>query len=85
MPKASRAPTLLSRAKDRSCRTAPSKKPGRLAAYYSKGRDAEKVEIDYIQKKQVKKTPGGKPGFVIYHTNYSLLIDPDIRNIQQVK
>lgn len=58
---------------------------GRLAAYYSKGRDAEKVEIDYIQKKQVKKTPGGKPGFVIYHTNYSLLIDPDIRNIQQVK
>ena len=58
---------------------------GRLAAYYSKGRDAEKVEIDYVQKKQVKKTPGGKPGFVIYHTNYSLLIDPDIRNIQQVK
>ena len=58
---------------------------GRLAAYYSKGRDAEKVEIDYIQKKQVKKTPGGKPGFLIYHTNYSLLIDPDIRNIQQVK
>ena len=38
-----------------------------------------------VQKKQVKKTPGGKPGFVIYHTNYSLLIDPDIRNIQQVK
>ena len=58
---------------------------GRLAAYYSKGRNAEKVEIDYVQKKQVKKTPGGKPGFVIYHTNYSLLIDPDIRNIQQVK
>ena len=48
-------------------------------------RTFEKVEIDYIQKKQVKKTPGGKPGFVIYHTNYSLLIDPDIRNIQQVK
>lgn len=57
---------------------------GRLAAYYSKGRDAEKVEIDYIQKKQVKKTPGGKPGFVIYHTNYSLLIEPDIRGIQQI-
>lgn len=57
---------------------------GRLAAYYSKGRDAEKVEIDYIQKKQVKKTPGGKPGFVIYHTNYSLLIEPDIKDIQQI-
>lgn len=55
---------------------------GRLAAYYSKGRNAEKVEIDYIQKKQVKKTPGGKPGFVIYHTNYSLLIEPKIDDIR---
>ncbi len=57
---------------------------GRLAAYYSKGREGEKVEIDYIQKKHVKKTPGGKPGFVIYHTNYSLLESPDISGIQQV-
>ena len=29
---------------------------GRLAAYYSKGRTTPKVEIDYIQKKHVKKT-----------------------------
>ena len=57
---------------------------GRLAAYYSKGRDAKKVEIDYIQKKHVKKAAGGAPGFVIYHTNYSLLIDPDISKIKQV-
>ena len=58
---------------------------GRLAAYYSSGRTAPKVEIDYIQKKHVKKTPGGKPGFVIYHTNYSLNIEPDIRGIQEVQ
>ena len=45
---------------------------GRLAAYYSKGRDAEKVEIDYIQKKQVKKTPGGKPR--LRHLPYKLFI-----------
>lgn len=57
---------------------------GRLAAYYSKGRAAEKVEIDYIQKKHVKKAAGGAPGFVIYHTNYSLLIEPDISNIRQL-
>lgn len=57
---------------------------GRLAAYYSSGRTAPKVEIDYIQKKHVKKTPGGKPGFVIYHTNYSMNIEPDIRGIQEV-
>jgi len=54
---------------------------GRLAAYYSKGREAEKVEIDYTEKKNVKKVNGGKPGFVIYHTNYSMLIAPDIKGI----
>lgn len=56
---------------------------GRLAAYYSKGKDAPKVEIDYIQKKHLRKTPGGKPGFVIYHTNYSLMIEPDITGIKK--
>jgi len=55
---------------------------GRLAAYYSKGRDAEKVEVDYIQKKSVKKTSGGRPGFVIYHTNFSMVCRPDIDGIQ---
>lgn len=49
---------------------------GALAAYYSKGRNNDKVEIDYIQKKHVKKAAGGAPGFVIYHTNYSLVAEP---------
>ncbi len=49
-----------------------------LAAYYSKGRDNDKVEIDYVEKKQVKKPAGGKPGFVVYYTNYSMMAVPDI-------
>lgn len=57
---------------------------GRLAAYYSKGREQEKVEIDYIQKKHVKKPNGAKPGFVVYYTNYSLMISPDISGIAQL-
>ena len=57
---------------------------GKLAAYYSKNRGAEKVEIDYIEKKHVKKPKGGKPGFVVYYTNYSLMIDSDISGIQQI-
>lgn len=56
----------------------------RLAAYYSKGRDQEKVEIDYIQKKHVKKPAGAKPGFVVYYTNFSMSIDSDISGIQVV-
>lgn len=51
---------------------------GELAAYYSKGRGNEKVEIDYIQRKHVKKAAGGAPGFVIYHTNYSLMAAPKL-------
>ena len=57
---------------------------GRLAAYYSKGREQDKVEIDYVQKKHVKKPAGAKPGFVVYYTNYSLMIDSDISEIQQI-
>lgn len=56
----------------------------RLAAYYSKGRDQEKVEVDYLQKKNVKKPNGSKPGFVVYYTNYSMMIDTDISKIQQL-
>ncbi len=56
----------------------------RLAAYYSKGRDQEKVEIDYVQKKHVKKPGGAKPGFVVYYTNFSMAIDSDISGIQQM-
>ena len=55
---------------------------GQLAAYYSKGRTAPKVEIDYIQKKQVKKPAGAKPGFVVYYTNYSLMAEPSLKGSQ---
>ena len=58
---------------------------GRLATYYSKNRGNEKAEIDYIEKKHVKKVNGSRPGFVIYHTNYSLVIDSDISGIEEVK
>lgn len=56
---------------------------GRLAAYYSSMRNADKIEIDYIEKKHVKKPTGGKPGFVVYYTNYSLIIDSDISEIKE--
>lgn len=56
----------------------------RLAAYYSKAREQEKAEIDYIQKKHIKKPNGSKPGYVIYHTNYSMTIPTDISGIQEI-
>lgn len=56
---------------------------GRLAAYYSSMRGTDKVEVDYVEKKHVKKPKGGKPGFVVYYTNYSLVIDSDISGIKE--
>ncbi len=51
---------------------------GALAAYYSKNRDAGKVEVDYSERKNIKKPSGAKPGFVVYYTNYSLVATPGI-------
>lgn len=55
-----------------------------LAGYYSKGRDADKLEIDYLQRKNVKKPNGSAPGFVVYYTNYSMTIHPDISGIELI-
>lgn len=56
----------------------------RLAAFYSKAKKGEKVEIDYLEKKNVKKPNGSKPGFVVYYTNYSMVMEADIEGIEQV-
>lgn len=55
-----------------------------LAAHYSKGAGQDKVEIDYTLRKNVKKPNGSKPGFVVYYTNYSMAIEPDITGIAEL-
>lgn len=57
---------------------------GRLAAWYSRGRGSQKVEIDYLQKKNVKKPNKSKPGFVVYYTNYSMVSEPDIEGLKMI-
>ncbi len=57
---------------------------GRLAAFYSTGKDQEKVDIDYTLLKNVKKPAGAVPGYVIYHTNYSMTSDTDISGIKPI-
>ncbi len=52
-----------------------------LAAYYSSLRGSNKVEIDYLQRKNVKKPNSAKPGFVVYYTNYSMIADSDISEL----
>lgn len=55
-----------------------------LAAYYSAAREAQKVEIDYVQKKQVKKPAGAAAGFVVYYTNYSMMANPSLDKVTPV-
>ncbi|MEG0295400.1 MAG: NFACT RNA binding domain-containing protein [Clostridium sp.] len=49
-----------------------------LAAFYSKGKNSPKVDVDYTLVKNLKKPNGSKPGFVIYNTNYSLTVEPKL-------
>ncbi|MBO4415674.1 MAG: NFACT family protein [Lachnospiraceae bacterium] len=58
---------------------------GALAAWYSKCRDNDKVEIDYLEKKNVKKPNSAKPGFVVYYTNYSMVAVPGTEGLKLVE
>lgn len=55
-----------------------------LAAHYSKGGSGARVEVDYIERKHVKKPSGSKPGFVVYYTNYSMMAKTDISMLRQI-
>ena len=47
-----------------------------LAAYYSGATGGQNIPVDVTTVKQVKKTPGGKPGMVIYHTYKTVIANP---------
>ena len=55
-----------------------------IAAYYSKAEGAN-VAVDYTLAKNVKKPAGGKPGLVIYHTNWTAYVTPDEKKIQSLR
>ncbi len=54
-----------------------------LAAYYSKGNKSTKVPVDYTLVKNVKKPSGSKPGMVIYSTNRTLYVDPEVPRVKR--
>ena len=56
-----------------------------LAAYYSTGRGNAKCDVDYVEKKEVKKPSGAKPGFVVYYTNYSMTAEPGLSGVTLIE
>ena len=55
-----------------------------IAAYYSKA-EGSNIGVDYTLAKNVKKTAGGRPGFVIYHTNWTAYVTPNGEKINALR
>ena len=47
-----------------------------LAAYYAETKGGQNIAVDVMPVKQVKKTPAGKPGMVIYHSYRTVVVNP---------
>lgn len=56
-----------------------------LAAYFSKARLSNLVQVDMIEIKKLNKPTGGKPGFVTYIGQKTLRVTPDAEKIKSMK
>ncbi|MBR6603499.1 MAG: DUF814 domain-containing protein, partial [Clostridia bacterium] len=55
-----------------------------IAAHHSSLADGAMVTVDYTKARHLKRPPGAKPGFVIYHTNYSANVVPDKERVEKL-
>ena len=56
-----------------------------IAAYFSKAKGKSSVEVDYLFARGVKKVSGAKPGFVVYHNNWSAFVTPNEDRIRAMR
>ena len=56
-----------------------------LAAYFSKARLSNLVQVDMIKTRKLNKPTGGKPGFVTYTGQKTLRVTPDEEKIKSMK
>ncbi len=56
-----------------------------IAALFSAASGAPMTEVDYTTVRQLKKVPGARPGFVVYHTNYSATVSPNREKIAAMR
>ena len=55
-----------------------------IAAYYSKA-EGNNIAVDYTNAKHVKKPAGSKPGYVIYHVNWTAYVTPNEKKIKEMQ
>ena len=56
-----------------------------IAAHFSKAAGGSQIPVDYLLARNVRKVPGGKPGFVIYHTNWTAYVTPDAERVAAMR
>ncbi len=55
-----------------------------IAAYYSSA-EGSNIGVDYTLARNIKKASGAKPGFVIYHTNWTAYVNPNSEKIAELR
>ena len=69
------------------CKEEPSEvdftEAAQIAAYYSQA-EGNNIAVDYTNAKNVKKPAGSKPGYVIYHVNWTAYVTPDENKIKEM-
>ena len=69
------------------CKEEPSEvdftEAAQIAAYYSQA-EGNNIAVDYTNAKHVKKPAGSKPGYVIYHVNWTAYVTPDEKRIKEM-
>ena len=69
------------------CKEEPSEidftEAAQIAAYYSQA-EGNNIAVDYTNAKHVKKPAGSKPGYVIYHVNWTAYVTPDEKKIKEM-
>jgi len=56
-----------------------------LAAWFSQGREGNKIPVDYTRVKYVKKPSGAKPGMVIYTTYETTYVTPEAHVVKTLQ
>jgi len=56
-----------------------------IAAYYSKGKDAGKIPVDYTEVKNVRKPKGARPGYVTYFHQKTVFVEVRKEVIEKLK
>ncbi len=56
-----------------------------IAAYHSGAVGGANIAVDYSQARNIKKPSGSRPGFVIYHTNWTAYVSPSADTIRRLR